>query len=610
MEKGSPIDAVLVETTGLADPVPIVRTLRQTPDIARYFQLDGTITLVDTKSILARLGECAEGADDQERHKQISFADRILLNKLDLVDAHEVAEVWQRLRSYNATSPIISSVKGIVPAEQLTNLRAFDAEAIIEEQAEEGHGHGLGHGGGHGGGHSHGDGHEDCHEDHGNGHGDDSTEDHGGHGGGHGTAHAGGHGHNVALRHDNEIGSFSITRKGVEVEPLAFARWIRVIATLPPELGNLYRSKGVLAAAGRSAKLVFHAVADITETSDGPDWGEHEQRGVKIVFIGKKLARKEIEERFLPLLLPVREKLRPPLRAASPAFASNVSLSTLAQRGLLQLSLLALWTKDVCSMSAVSPAFRDAIFSPEGFTCFRSAVSLLPKDSPKGLQTVEGTLWLHGLLPMNSIRVYASNFKACKIKMVTKCSGEYMWGEPMRFDDYDDVEAAGVMWAELAEKDDKDCSNVVIEFNWRAETMEQFFAVPGSSTASTLVKICVEDLADPDDSEKEDELKFRVNLNPEESEDKNMHLHRLSLQLVGGKSSYRIYQIFFHTVDPTYQVHIAVPDHRQPIFPTKEVFHQWHPVMAGLKRRPRLRFLVRLKPMESGPLDAMCGCCG
>lgn len=61
---------------------------------------------------------------------------------------------------------------------------------------------------------------------------------------------------------------------------------------------NLCRlAQGVLAAAGRSAKLVFHAVADVTETSDGPDWGEHEQRVCKIVFIGKKLDRKKIEDR-------------------------------------------------------------------------------------------------------------------------------------------------------------------------------------------------------------------------------------------------------------------------------------------------------------------------
>eukprot|EP00415_Alexandrium_ostenfeldii_P002254 UN2254 len=139
--------------------------------------------------------------------------------------------------------------------------------------------------------------------------------------------------------------------------------------------------------------------------------------------------------------------------------------------------------------------------------------------------------------------------------------------------------------------------------------MKSFFDVPGSATNSALVKITVEDPSG--DADMDDDLRFRVNLNPEEkTEDNAMSLHRLSLQLVGGKSSYRIYQIFFHTIDPAYQVHINVPDHRVPIFPTKEVFHQWHPLMDGLKRRPRLRFLLRLKSLESGPLDAMCGCCG
>jgi len=189
-------------------------------------------------------------------------------------------------------------------------------------------------------------------------------------------------------------------------------------------------------------------------------------------------------------------------------------------------------------------------------------------------------------------------------------SVEHLFGEPMAFHTLGDVEAAGVMWLELSELDAAGSVNYVTEFKWRPETMESFFSVPGSSTASGLVKFTVEDPSG--DMELDDDLKFRVNLIPEESkEDGAMkNLHRMSLQLVGGKSSTKIYQIFFHTVDPTYQVHINVPDHRQPIFPTNEVFHQWHPLMAALRQRPRLRFLIRLKPMDSGPLDAMCGCCG
>jgi len=587
--------------------VPIVRTLRTTPDIAKHFRLDGTITLVDTKSILNRLSECEGDKEDQERHRQIAFADKILLNKLDLVDQDQVVEVYQRIRSYNATAPIVPSVKGIVPPAELTNLGAFDMEKIAIEESGHGHGgHGHGHGHdcgdesdghGHGG---HGQGHDAGHEC------GEGCEEHGGHGAGHG----GGHGHSHDSKHDNDIGSFSIVRKGAEVDFLAFARWIRIIATLPEEQGKLYRSKGVLAAAGRSAKLVFHAVADVTETSDGPDWGEHEQRVCKIVFIGKKLDRKKIEERFLPLLQPVVETLRPALRAPSPSFTHGPTFAQLCQRGVMHHAFLFLWTKDVVRVAQTCPAVHDSIFSPDSLAHFSEACSAMSVDAARGLQTVEGNLWLHGLLPMASIKKYSLAWRAAKVKLATKCTGEYMWGEPLRFDNLGDVEAAGVMWLELQEITDAETANFVIEFAWRPETMKSFFEVAGSATNSSLVKITVED---PNgDSELDDDLRFRVNLNPEVQgeEGGGMNMHRLSLQLVGGKTSSHIYQIFFHTVDPTYQVHINVPDHRTPIFPTKEVFHQWHPLMAGLKQRPRLRFLLRLKSMESGPLDAMCGCCG
>lgn len=603
MEKGSPLDAVLVETTGMADPVPIVRTMRQTPDIAKYFRLDGTITLVDTKTILSRLSEVEGGKQDQERHQQIAFADKILLNKLDLVDQEQVVQVWQRIRSFNASAPIVASVKGIVPPAELTGLNAFDAEQIALEEGGHGPGHGNGHGHGHG-----------CDDD------CDGSHGHGGHGGGHDGGHDGGddhqedhghvighvHGHGLGKQHDSEIGSFSIVRSGAEVEPLAFARWVRVIATLPEAQGKLYRSKGVLAAAGRPAKLIFHAVADVTETSDGPAWGENEARGVKIVFIGKKLARQEIEARFLPLLQPVR----PRLRALTPGLTPQPTLESLARRGLLHHALLGCWTRDMVKVSQASAGLRDALTAPAALAAFHAAAAAaLPSGAPRGLHKVDGPLWLHALLPLVSIRRYAEAFKEARVTLATKSSGDYIYGEPLQFDTLGDVEAAGVMWLELGEIKDQTTANFVIEFHWRPETMQSFFSVAKSATSSALVKITVEDPSG--DSEMDDDLRFRVNLNPEENEEQpGLVLHRMTLQLVGGKTSNHVYQIFFHTIDPTYQVHVNVPDHRTPIFPTREVFHQWHPVMAGLKQRPRLRFLLRLKSMESGPLDAMCGCCG
>ncbi|CAJ1336630.1 unnamed protein product [Effrenium voratum] len=460
MDTGKPLDAVLVETTGMADPVPIVRTLRQTPDIAKYFQLDGTITLVDSKTILDRLGECSPDEEDQERHSQIAFADKILLNKLDLVNDSEIAEVWSRIRTYNQSAPIVPSVKGVVPPAELTNLGAYDLA------------------------------------------------------------------------------------RGLSV------REVTAMAT-------------AMRSAMRRRKLIFHAVADVTE-SDGPDWGANEERNCKMVFIGKALARQEIEERFMMVLQPLKLNLRPSLSLAAPQTAIG-----LAQAGVLQRALLGLWTKDLLRVSQASALFHDAVFSPEAHAAFQSAAADLPPGAPRGLQTTEG-LWLHGLLPMRSIRQYAIAWRTARLQLAMPSSVEHLFGEPMAFHTLGDVEAAGVMWLELSELDAAGSVNYVTEFKWRPETMESFFSVPGSSTASGLVKFTVEDPSG--DMELDDDLKFRVNLIPEESkEDGAMkNLHRMSLQLVGGKSSTKIYQIFFHTVDPTYQVHINVPDHRQPIFPTNE----------------------------------------
>ena len=98
---GNPIDGVLIETTGMADPVPIVRTLRQTPDIARQFSLNGVVTLCDAKNLLGRLRELdledgGETDTPDEAFQQIMFADRIVLNKIDLVTREVATEVMPK----------------------------------------------------------------------------------------------------------------------------------------------------------------------------------------------------------------------------------------------------------------------------------------------------------------------------------------------------------------------------------------------------------------------------------------------------------------------------------------------------------------------------------
>jgi hypothetical protein len=273
----------------------------------------------------------------------------------------------------------------------------------------------------------------------------------------------------------------------------------------------------------------------------------------------------------------------------------------------------------VLRVSQVSPAFYDAIFAPDAFTHFSAAASSIPDGQPRGAHTIEGALWLHGLVPVSAIKRYALAFSGSKIKLNTNSNTEYLFGEPLWYEAMADVEAMAITAQELVEIADDGTYNYVVEFKWKKETMKAFFDVPGSATNSALVKMCIPDM--DGDSSMDDDLKFRINFNPEGEDGSEaapaeggavasgMKVHRISIQQVGGKSSNHMYAIFFHTVDPAYQVHISVPDHRMPVFPTKEVFHQWHPLMDGLKRRPRLRFLIRAKPSELGPLEAMCGCC-
>jgi G3E family GTPase len=144
--QGNHLDSVVVETTGLADPLPIVRTFLQTPAIANQFRLDGVITMIDAKHLLERLGDTQNGAASggkvNEAFQQIMFANKIVLNKLDLVSSDVVREVWARVRSINTTARIQGAVRGQLDPDDLTGLLAFDMTNVdmdAEIQAEQDH---------------------------------------------------------------------------------------------------------------------------------------------------------------------------------------------------------------------------------------------------------------------------------------------------------------------------------------------------------------------------------------------------------------------------------------------------------------------------------------
>jgi len=311
IKKGSKIDQIMIETTGMADPVPIVRTFMANPDLCQQLRLDGVVTVADAKHILGRLDDKVEEGKVNEAYQQVAFCDKLLLNKLDLVSTEKAIEVKDRLRKINAYAKILPAVKGRVKMEELTNIRAHDmsnfVNADIEKEAEDvepahgsGHGHG-GHGGGHG---SHG-GHGD-HGHNGHGHDEDCKEDHGH--GGHGTkrshGHADGHGHGAKKsRHDSRVNSMALVKEG-EILPNKLGPFMQTLGTLPPEKGVIFRIKGILAIRGHPYKHVFHAVMDVSDEDDADPWAEGEKKVTKLVFIGKDLDKEFIRKGFEAIFEP------------------------------------------------------------------------------------------------------------------------------------------------------------------------------------------------------------------------------------------------------------------------------------------------------------------
>jgi G3E family GTPase len=118
-------DAILIETTGLADPAPVAQTFFVDDEVRAVAKLDSIVTVVDAKNVLARLDDSHEAAE------QIAFADVILLNKADLVAVDELAALEARLRAINPTAIIRRTERCAVPSTEIMDRRAFDLDRIL-----------------------------------------------------------------------------------------------------------------------------------------------------------------------------------------------------------------------------------------------------------------------------------------------------------------------------------------------------------------------------------------------------------------------------------------------------------------------------------------------
>jgi G3E family GTPase len=118
-------DAILIETTGLADPAPVAQTFFVDEDVRERAKLDSIITVVDAKNLAARLDDSHEAAE------QVAFADTILLNKVDLVSPAELEKIEARIRSINPTAVIRHTERCALPVGDILDRRAFDLDRIL-----------------------------------------------------------------------------------------------------------------------------------------------------------------------------------------------------------------------------------------------------------------------------------------------------------------------------------------------------------------------------------------------------------------------------------------------------------------------------------------------
>ncbi|MEI9903118.1 MAG: GTP-binding protein [Asticcacaulis sp.] len=263
MKRKGRFDAIIVETTGLADPGPVAQTFFVDEDIKAKTYLDSVTTLVDARHFDQAL------KDGREAKEQIAFADHIILNKTDLVSEDKLDEIEGRLKGLNPLATIQRAHRSDVHIPALLNQHRFD---LTKMESVENHGHDH---------HGHDHGHDHHHHDH----------DHGHHH--HNPAHGeAGHvhdehcAHTINPIHDEEIKSVSLTSEK-PMDGVKFTQWLdRLLA----EKGqDILRAKGILDVAGESRRLVFQAVHMILEGELQQEWKPGDKRVSRAVFIGRHL---------------------------------------------------------------------------------------------------------------------------------------------------------------------------------------------------------------------------------------------------------------------------------------------------------------------------------
>lgn len=240
-------DGVIIETTGLADPAPVAQTFFVDERVVDRYKLDGIITVVDAKHVIQHLEDEKPEGVENETVEQLAFADRIMLNKIDLATEEELQNVEKKIKVINGFAPIFRTENSLLDPKELINIGSFDLQRTLEMDPEF-----L-----------------------------DTDAEH---------------------EHDQRVTSTSSKFEG-ELNVNKLEKWIGGLMRDKSE--DLFRYKGVLAVKGMDEKYVFQGVHMLFGGKFSEEiglWKEGEKRECRFVFIGRDLDHEALESGLMECL--------------------------------------------------------------------------------------------------------------------------------------------------------------------------------------------------------------------------------------------------------------------------------------------------------------------
>ncbi|KAE9614451.1 hypothetical protein Lal_00012272 [Lupinus albus] len=252
-KKRDNFDHIVIETTGLAKPAPVIETFCSDELVSKYVKLDGVVTLVDCKHAMQHLNEVKPRFVVNEAVEQVAYADRIIMNKIDLVTESELEILTKKIKHINGMAQIKQAKFGSVDMDFVLGVGGYDLERIeseVECSSSASH-------------------QDDC-----------------------GHEHKGHHHDHV---HDSAVSSVSIVAEGT-IDLDEVDDWLERVIGEKGE--DLYRMKGVLSVDGSNQPYVFQGVHSMLDGSLGKTWEPQEKRINKLVFIGRNLDEVALRKGF------------------------------------------------------------------------------------------------------------------------------------------------------------------------------------------------------------------------------------------------------------------------------------------------------------------------